>query len=55
MNQVKDDLDNDDENRQTLNSSLLAASPHRMINRLTCYMVDVSSCPENLVKSSTLY
>ena len=28
MNQVKVDLDNDDENRRTLNSSLIPASPH---------------------------
>ena len=32
-----------------LNSSLLAASPHWMMNLLTCSIVDVSSCPENLV------
>jgi len=55
INQVKADPDKDDENRRTLNSSLLAASPHWMINMLTCSMVVVSSCPENLVKSGTLY
>jgi len=55
INQVKADPDNDDKNKRTLNSSLLVASPHWMMNRLTCSMVDVSSCPENLVKSGTLY
>jgi len=53
INHVKADPDNDDENRRTLNSSLLAASPHWMMNLLTCSIVDV--CPENLVKSGTLY
>jgi len=56
MNQVKADPDkDDDENKRTLNSSLLAASPHWMMNLLTCSMVDVSSCPENMVKFGTLY
>ena len=55
MNHVKADPDKDDENKQTLNSSLLAASPHWMMNRLTCSILDVSSCLENLVKSGTLY
>jgi len=55
INQVNADPDKDDENKRTLNSSLLAASPHWMMNRLTCSIVDVSSCPENLVKSGTLY
>ena len=55
MNQVKADPDKDDENKRTLNSSLLAASPHWMMNMLTCSMVDVSSCLENLVKLGTFY
>ena len=55
INQVKADPDKDDENKRTLNSSLLAASPHWMMNLLTCSIVDVSSCPENLVKYGTLY
>jgi len=55
INQVKADLDKDDENKRTLNSSLLAASPHWMMKLLTCSIVDVSSCLENLVKSGTLY
>ena len=55
INQVNADRDKDDENKRTLNSSLLAASPHSKMNRLTCSIVHVSSCPENLVKSSTLY
>ena len=55
MNQVKANPDKDDENKRTLNSSQLAASPHWMMNLLTCSIVDVSSCPENLVKSGTLY
>ena len=55
INQVKADPDKDDENRRTLNSSLLAASPHWMMNLLTCSIVDVSSYRENLVKSGTLY
>jgi len=48
INQVKADPDKDDENKRTLNSSLLAASPHWMMNLLTCSIVDVSSCPEKL-------
>jgi len=55
INQVKADPDKKDVNKRTLNSSLLAASSHWMMNLLTCYIVDVSSCPENLVKSGTLY
>ena len=55
MNQVKGDPDKYDDNKRTLNSSILAASPHWMMNLLTCYIVDVSSCLENLVKSGTLY
>ena len=55
MNQVNADLDKDDENKRTLNSSRLAASPHWMMNQLTCSMFDVSSCPDNLVKFGTLY
>jgi len=55
MNQVKADPYRDDENKRTLNLSLIAASPHWMVKLLTCSMVHVSSCLENLVKSSTLY
>jgi hypothetical protein len=55
MNHVNADPDKDDENNQTLNSSLLAASPHKIMKQLTCSIVDVSSCPENLVISGTLY
>jgi len=55
INQVNADPDKDDENNRTLDSSLLVASPHWMIKRLTCSIVDVSSYPENLVKSGTLY
>jgi len=51
INEVKADPDKDDENRRTLNS----ASPHWMMNLLTCSIVDVSSYPEKLVKSGTLY
>ena len=47
INEVKADPDKDDENRRTLNSSLLAASPYRMMNLLICSIVDVSSCLEN--------
>jgi hypothetical protein len=43
-----------DENRLILSASTFAASPHWMINLVICSMVDVSSCLENLVKSSTL-
>jgi len=32
INQVNADPDKDDENKRTLNSSLLAASPHWMMN-----------------------
>jgi hypothetical protein len=46
--------DRDEENRHILSASTFPASPHWMINRVICSIVDVSSCPQNLVKSSTL-
>jgi hypothetical protein len=46
--------DNDEENKCVLSASTFPTSPHWMINRVVCSIVDVSSCPENLVKSSTL-
>jgi hypothetical protein len=48
-------LDRDEENNHILSASTFPASPHWMINRVMCSIVDVSSCPENLVKSGTLY
>ena len=46
--------DRDEENRRILSASTFPASPHWMINRVMCSIVDVSSCLENLVKSGTL-
>jgi hypothetical protein len=46
--------DRDEENRRILSASTFPASPHWMINQVMCSIVDVSSCPENLVKSGTL-
>jgi hypothetical protein len=42
--------DRDEENNCILNASTFPASPHFMIKRVICSIVDVSSCPENLVK-----
>jgi hypothetical protein len=44
----------DQGNNCILSASTFSASPHWMINRVMCSIVDVSSCPENLVKSGTL-
>jgi hypothetical protein len=46
--------DRDEENKRILSASKFPASPQWMINRVICSIVDVSSCPENLVKSGTL-
>jgi hypothetical protein len=46
--------DRDEENNRILSASTFPASPHCMMNRVICSIVDVSSCPENLVKSGTL-
>jgi hypothetical protein len=46
--------DKDEENKCILSASTFPASPHWMVNRVTCSIVDVSSCPENLVKSGSL-
>jgi hypothetical protein len=46
--------DRDEENKRILSASTFPASPHWMINRVMCSIVDVSSCLENLVKSGTL-
>jgi hypothetical protein len=46
--------DSDEENRRILSATTFSASPHWMINRVICSIVDVSSCPENLMKSGTL-
>jgi hypothetical protein len=46
--------DRDEENKCILSASTFPASPHWMINRVMCSIVDVSSCLENLVKSGTL-
>jgi hypothetical protein len=46
--------DRDEENNRILSASTFPASPHWMMNRVMCSIVDVSSCPENLVKSGTL-
>jgi hypothetical protein len=43
-----------EENRRILSTSTFPTSPHWVMNRVICSFVDVSSCPENLVKSGTL-
>jgi hypothetical protein len=47
-------LHRDKENNRISSASTFPASPHWMMNRVICSIVDVSSCPENLVKSGTL-
>ena len=54
VNHWKADPDRDDENTRILRASCVAASLHWMMNRLICSTVDVSSVPENLVKSGIL-
>jgi hypothetical protein len=44
----------DEENNRILSASTFPASPHCMMNRVMCSIVDVSSCPENLVNYNTL-
>jgi hypothetical protein len=44
----------DEENNRILSASTFPASPHCMMNRVICSIVDVSSCPNNLMKSGTL-
>jgi hypothetical protein len=44
----------DEENNCILTASAFLASPHCMMNQMICSIVDVSSHPENLVKSGTL-
>jgi hypothetical protein len=46
--------DRDEENKRIRSASTFPASPHWMMNRVMCSIVDVSSCPENFVKSGTL-
>jgi hypothetical protein len=46
--------DRDEENKRILSASMFPASPHWMMNQVLCSIVDVSSCPKNLVKSGTL-
>jgi hypothetical protein len=46
--------DRDEENNCILSASMFSASPNWMMNQVICSIVDVSSCPENLVKSGTL-
>jgi hypothetical protein len=46
--------DRDEENKRILCASTFPASPHWMMNRVICCIVDVSSCLESLVKFGTL-
>ena len=55
VNHANDDPDRDMENNRTLSASWFAASPHCIMNLLTCSTVETSPCPENLVKSGILY
>jgi hypothetical protein len=54
VNNENDGPDRDEKNNPILSASTFPASPHWMMNRVMCSIVDVSSCPENLVKSGTL-
>jgi hypothetical protein len=54
VNHENVDPNRDEENKRILSSSTFLASPHWMISRVMCSIVDASSCPENLVKSDTL-
>jgi hypothetical protein len=54
VNDEKAGSERDEENNHILSASTFPASPHCMMNRVICSIVDVSSCPENLVKSGTL-
>jgi hypothetical protein len=54
VNHDNDGPDRDAGNNCILSASTFRASPHYMMNRVTCSIVDVSSCLEKLVKSSTL-
>jgi hypothetical protein len=46
--------DRDEEINRILSASTFPTSPHCMMNRVICSIVDVSSCLKNLVKSGTL-
>jgi hypothetical protein len=46
--------DRDEENKRILSASTFPASPHWMMNRVICSIVDVSPGLDNLVKSGTL-
>jgi hypothetical protein len=54
VNHGNADLDRDQKNKCILSASTFPTSPHWMINRVMCSIMDVSSCLENLVKSGTL-
>jgi hypothetical protein len=54
VNHENADPDRDEENNLILSASTFHTSPHWMMNRVMCSIVDVSSCPENLVKFGTL-
>jgi hypothetical protein len=43
----------DEENNLILSASIFPASPHCIVNLVIFSILDVSSCPENLVKSGT--
>jgi len=55
VNHVKADPERDIENKRTFSASVCAASPHCMMNLLTCSTVETSPYLENLVKSGNLY
>jgi hypothetical protein len=54
VNHENADPERDEENNRILSASTFPTSPHYMMNRVICSIVDVSSCPENLVKFGTL-
>jgi hypothetical protein len=54
VNHENADPERDEENNRILSASTFPTSPHYMMNRVICSIVDVSSCLENLVKFGTL-
>jgi hypothetical protein len=54
VNHENADPDRDEENTCILRALMFPTSPHWMMNRVICSIVDVSFFPENLVKYSTL-
>jgi hypothetical protein len=54
VNHENDGPDRDEEKKYILSASTFPSSPHWIMIRVICSIVDVSSCLENLVKSGTI-